>query len=331
MKNLAFILSALVITVASLTYALWGIDYQELYRLLASANYLALAPFLVALALFMGFNALRWVFLLRPLGRFSLPQVLPAMMIGFAGNNVLPAHLGELVRVVVFSRQYGTPASGVFVTQVVERILDVFAILMLYFVAVWMIDPFPENIRVGAELVAMVMGALCLVIIIFMRYPEPFLRLYDRLTGWMPQGLRKKGHALLQNAVTGLSSLKSPATLAIALAISLLRWASCGAMIWLALWAFDTPISLPVALIVNAVAALAVTVPTAPGFFGTMQAVFVFALAPFGISQEVALAASVFYLISQWFPVTLTGAAFFIATGFDAKEVAEAAEHVGEA
>ena len=50
-------------------------------------------------------------------------------------------------------------------------------------------------------------------------------------------------------------------------------------------------------------------------YVGAIQAAFVFALVPFGIAKDDAVAASVYYLVAQWIPVTLTGMVFFICMG----------------
>jgi hypothetical protein len=102
---------------------------------------------------------------------------------------------------------------------------------------------------------------------------------------------------------------------------SLLKWLSAAAMVWLSLWAYGGAIDPALAVIVVAVAAIAVTLPSVPGFFGVIQAAFVFALVPFGVPREVALAASVFYLLGQWVPVTLVGVASFLASGLELRRV----------
>jgi glycosyltransferase 2 family protein len=327
-KHLLYTLLTVAIMALALLYALWGVDFGKLGRLLAGAEYRLLLPFLGCLFLFYFINGLNWNLILRSQGRFTLAQSGPAMMIGFAGNNLLPAHLGELVRSVVFGRQFGVPATAVFMTLVVERLLDVFAILFYYFIAVLTIHPFPESIRVGAGTTAAVMGVVCLGIVVFLRFPGAFERLWQRLSRPLPAAIRGRGSRLLHNAVLGLSALKSPALLAAMILHALAKWASCGGMVWLSLRAFDTNVPFGVCMIVVAVFAVAVTLPTPPGFIGTGQAVFVFALGPFGVSQETALAASVLYLVAQWLPVTLVGAACFMATGLRLRDVTAEAEHL---
>ncbi|HKI99164.1 MAG TPA: lysylphosphatidylglycerol synthase transmembrane domain-containing protein [bacterium] len=328
MKRLLHVVLAAAITALTLLYALWGVNFEKLGHLLAGADYRLVAPFLGFLFLFFLFTGLNWNLILRSQGRYRLRQTAPAMMIGFAGNNVLPAHLGELVRSVVFGRQQGLSASAVFMTLVVERLLDVFAILVYYFVAVLLIHPFPESIRVGAGATAAVIAVACVGIAVFLRFPRVFERLWERYSRPLPAALRTRGSHLLHNAVLGLSALKSPALLAAMVLHALAKWASCGGMVWLALLAFGTHVPWAVCMIVVAVFAVAVTLPTAPGFVGTAQAVFVFALGPFGVPQETALAASVLYLVAQWIPVTLVGAFCFATTGLHLREVRSEAEHL---
>ncbi len=327
-KRLAHLLAVLAVTVAALLYALWGVDFGRLGELLVRADYRLLAPFEACLVGFYLFNSLRWNLILRSLGRYTLAQSAPAMMIGYAGNNVLPAHLGELVRAVVFGRQFGRSATAVFMTLVVERILDVLAILLFYFLAVLLIHPFPAQIRLGAQVVALIVGVACLGIVVFLRYPQAFERGWERCSGRLPAAIRARGTALLHHAVLGLASLKSPLMLGRMVAHSLLKWAACGGMIWLSLRAFGGSISFSVSMIVIAVMALALTAPSAPGFVGAIQAAFVFALGPFGVPQETALAASVFYLVAEWLPVTLVGGICFVATGLQLREVRAEAERL---
>ena len=69
-----------------------------------------------------------------------------------------------------------------------------------------------------------------------------------------------------------------------------------------------------VTIIVLTATVVAVTLPNAPGYIGALQAAFVFALLPFGISSESAFAGSVFYLVGNWVPVTSVGGLFMLAT-----------------
>jgi glycosyltransferase 2 family protein len=104
MKRLLALLLPILFTVGLLVYALSGVDLSTLRSTLLEGELWVIPPFLILLAFFFFNNALRWTLILRPFGHFSVRQVAPSMMIGFAGNNLLPLRIGELIRTVIFAR-----------------------------------------------------------------------------------------------------------------------------------------------------------------------------------------------------------------------------------
>ena len=321
MKGFISFLAGLTVTALALTYALWDVNFQTLSHLLHEANYWSLIPFLGFLVLYFWIKALRWVVILRPLGRFTAAQVTPAMMIGFGANNILPAHLGEVLRTVVFARQFRKPYSGVFTSLIMERMLDIIAILGLYFVAVLLIGESFEALRIAAWIALSAVAVACFGIFLSLWKPNILLSLWRRCSERLPFHLQERGESMLRNIVLALSTVRSPGALLLQLGYSVLQWGLMAAEVWIAMWALGNPITAPVALVALAVITLAVTVPSAPGYVGSIQAAFVFALAPFGITQEAALAGSVFFLVAQWIPVTGIGALLFFFTGLGSAEV----------
>lgn len=100
------------------------IDLAEVGRALAQANYWWLIPAGLLLLIHLCFRAIRWQWLLKPMGVVSFWPAFNAMSIGLAGNILLPARAGEFLRAYVLGRSTGLRKSGVFATLVVERILD---------------------------------------------------------------------------------------------------------------------------------------------------------------------------------------------------------------
>lgn len=328
MNKTASILAALVITGAALAYALKGTDPQELISLLSSGRYWALTPFLGMLCVFFWLKALRWALILRPLGKFTWAEVAPAMMIGYAANNLLPARIGELIRIVVFARKFDQSVSGVFVSLVLERFLDFSAILVLYCGAILAMDAAPNAFASGAWIAFGIIVAMGLGILALLFPPNFMIGLWGKVSGWLSEGRAARIKTILQNGILALSSLKSPTMMGLLLAYSLLHWCVMAMMVWVALWTFGAIVPLAVIMIVLAVVSLAVTVPSAPGFVGAIQAAFVFALAPFDVTQETALAASVFFLIAQWVPVTLVGVICFVFADLRISQVRQGVEDV---
>ncbi len=321
-------LAALLVTALALLYALWDVDFQKLGGLLVDARYVSVAPFLALLVFFFWIKALRWSAILQPLGRFTWRDATPSMMIGFAANNLLPAHLGELLRAIVFSQRFRQPFSGVLASLLAERILDIVAILLLYFVAAQIIVEAPPELRVSAWIVAGLTAIACACIFLALKWPELLSLCWDSISRRLPDIIRQRGRVILQNVIVGLASLQSARQILLLLAYSVLQWLIMGIEIWLCLWAFETVVGVPAALVVLAVTTLAVTIPSAPGYIGAIQAAFVFALTPLGISNEVAFAASVLFLVVQWIPVTVVGMIFFMTSGIAFSELRREADQV---
>ena len=314
MKKILTLITVITVTVAALTYALWDIDFAELGQLLTGGDYTMLLPILVLLVLFYWMKAKRWVLILKPVGEFSRKQVTPAMVIGFGANNLLPAHLGELVRIVIFAHKYSKPYSSIAISLVVERIFDLVFILGYYALAMAMIDA-PESLEIGAWLVVILLAGFFVCLGVVLYRPDLLHAVASRIGHLLPGETGDRLTHILDNIINAFSSLKSPALVFYMTMWSMLKWGLMAAMIWLTLVAYGTTVSPAIAMILMAVLALAAAVPNAPGYIGAMQAAYVFALGPFGISEEIAFAASVMFLVVQWVPVTAAGVWYFITGG----------------
>jgi uncharacterized protein (TIRG00374 family) len=327
-KRILSLLTVILITVAALVYALWDVNIAELGTLLSGGNYWMLLPFLALLVVFYWMKALRWVFILRPVGRFTTRQVTPSLVIGFAANNVLPAHLGELIRIAIFSHRYRKPVTSITITLLVERIFDLVSILALYALAMAAIGTPPASLQIGTRLLTLLMIGFFVAIGIILYRPSLVLNIGNRFGALLPERFHQRLVHTLEHVIHAFSSLRSP-TLVLAMTLgSLLKWLLMGAMIWVSLYAYGAEISPAISLVLMAVLALAAAVPNAPGYIGAIQAAYVFALKPFGIAEETAFAASIFFLVSQWVPVTLAGVLFFITGGLQVGEVRRELEEV---
>ena len=317
MKKLFSIGIALAVTALALTYALWDVDFNNLARLLSGADYALLLPFLMLLAVFYWLKAVRWANILKPIGHFSTVQVTPALFIGFGGNNVLPAHLGDLLRCFVFAKRFSKPLSGVLASLVLERLLDLFVVLVLFAAVLPMLVDVHRVLEPVSYLIGAVIAIAIAAIYLLHRHQARAIAWPHR---WLPKSLAGPAKALLENVVVALSGLHDVRHVIALLLNSFAQWCCIGGIVWVSLLAFDTVISPGVVVVVVVVTALAIAVPSAPGYVGTMQAAFVLALKPFGVGDEVAFAASVFFLVAQWIPVTALGALFFFAGGHSIAE-----------
>src|SRR5688572_5401141 len=93
------------VTFTCLGYALYvmadgqplGLVLRQIGDAFSLANYFTLLPIWGLLFGFYWLKAWRWRILLAPLGSYPTSCLFPPTVIGFAFNNILPAHLGEFV------------------------------------------------------------------------------------------------------------------------------------------------------------------------------------------------------------------------------------------
>jgi len=329
-KKVLSLASVLLITILALAYALWDVDFDELGRQLSGGEYWVLAPIMLLLVLFYWMKALRWVYILRPVGQYTTGEVTPSMIMGFAANNILPAHLGELIRTVIFARQVKKPISSIAITLLVERVFDLVAILSLYALAMAVIRTPPESLEIGAWFITLLMAGFFATIAIILYKPSLVMNTGNRLGTYLPERFQHRLNDILENIIHAFSSLRSPALVLTMTAWSLLKWLLMAGILWFTLIAYGTEVTPTICLVLMAVLALAAAVPNAPGYIGAIQAAYIFALRPFGVSEESAFAASILFLVSQWLPVTIAGAIFFIAGGLHIAEVRREIEEVEE-
>src|SRR3970282_2470226 len=87
-------------------------------------------------------RAYRWQFLLHPIGPNRFRTAFRPTVIGFAALGVLPARAGDVLRPYLLARQEGLTVSATLATIVMERVLDLIAVLALLALYVWgLADP----------------------------------------------------------------------------------------------------------------------------------------------------------------------------------------------
>ena len=292
---------------------------QQFIQAFRVADYRLLPVLLVMLVTFYTLKAYRWKLLLSPLGNYrTWADCFGPMLVGFAVNNVAPARAGEIVRVMVFARRHSLPVVSVLTTVALERILDMLSILIFLSIGLFSLPDMPEEMRkyalvIGAVALSGVLGA-----VVFLIWTPAFVKFVDGGLALVrvPEGLRNKVRALMETAADGLSSLKSPQKLAVIVIVSLLQWSLNGTMMYLSLRSFGVDVPFQAAMVLLGVVALSVAVPASPGFFGVVQACFTETLKIYPVSQPAVLAASIYYHMMQYIPVTLLGLIWLSRSGF---------------
>jgi uncharacterized protein (TIRG00374 family) len=314
-----------------------GEDLHAIWTEIQGANWLLLLA-AVAVATF-GFviRAARWGILLEPLERdVGFRPRFASVCIGFAANNLLPARIGEFARAYALSRMTRVTASGAIGSLVVERFLDGVAIFGLMALAVFL-PGFPGEATIAGQSVGFALrGVLALfllllvILVLLLMFPGPVVHFTEAVASRvLPQRLANVVREGLEAFLEGLTVLQDPVLLVRALAWSFGFWAWHSISFWLGFLAFGIHVGYPAALFVNAVIAMGVAVPSAPGFIGTFHAAAKVGLSEvYGVPEGPTLAFAFGYHLGGFIPVTLMGLYYAWRLGISFKEVEESEERI---
>jgi uncharacterized protein (TIRG00374 family) len=261
-------------------------------------------------------RALRWRLLLDPLGvPVPLNARWKALNIGFMVTNLAPvSRLGEVARPYALSKMVPVSTSAALGTVVLERALDMVALLMLLLVA--LLSPaFPSDASVFGRPIGYAVSGAVVVGFVALGVVASLVLWTDRISGLARAiGDRLPGRTAGRIAdafeafITGLDLLRHPAALFKALLWSLLLWVWMAASFWAAFRAFGIDLGFTAALFTQCVVSVFVAIPAGPGFIGTLQAgVLVAVSGVFNVPESEVLSMSVGYHLAGYIPVTMLG------------------------
>ncbi len=333
-------LVGIAISVALLWWAFKDEDFSKIIAEVRLANPLW---FVLAVAAATGVfwpRAWRWKTLLEPVAPgIPFRSRFAATCIGFMGNNLLPARIGEFARVFALSRMERVPIVSGLGSLVVERLFDAVFVIGLLFVALLLPGvPALSNAR-GPNLTGIANTLAVLVAIAFMigallvLYPERSVGFFERrIARLLPKSFRRPLVDALEAFLSGLGILRSPRLLFTATFQSAALWLFNAVGFYLGFRAFGIDVNFAGALLLQSVIALAVSVPSGPGFFGLFEAGALLVLNQlYHIETERVLAFALGFHLGGFVPVTLMGLFYAWRLGLSLKEVGKSEEVVESA
>lgn len=256
-----------VLVLVLFAFALPGFKLDELVDFIVSADPLLL---LLAFAIFYaGFpiRGYRWSILLRGIGlRLRVRDSTEIIFVSWLVNSVVPAKLGDVYRAWLLKINYPVSLSSTFGTIFLERVFDLFAIVVLGLAAAfWSFrDGLSDEVRIIMGLGVLVVAGLAVALFtmrnfgrrVFFRLPLParLLELYDKFEEGVFSLDRRQ--VPLVGILTGLI------------------WTTEAMRLWLVVEAmgFDISLGISGAFFVALVASLLTAVPFTPAGLGIVEA-----------------------------------------------------------
>ena len=255
-----------------------------------------LAGSLALMALLQLLRLWRWGLLVRAVQPVSAGSVARIGSIGFMATDLFPLRLGEFVRPVLLDRRAGVPFGAGMATILVERFLDVLALLALLFATLALADLPTTLPQLGGWTIDLEAArGILLAAVLLLAVPvlgllvagDRAVALADRATGFLPGGLRAKVLALLESFVQALRAIGRPGTLTLAALLSGAAWLVSSGVAWLLLQAFGFDSFGPIeAAVVTLFVAVALMMPAPAGGVGVFEAGAAVALLFYGVDAS---------------------------------------------
>ncbi len=286
--------------------AMRDIEWGVLWGVLEQTRPLYLIPAVVFTLLGHYFRAYRWKFMLLPIKSISTWNLFSATSIGFMANNLLPARLGEIVRAYTVGRREQISISAAFATIVYERIVDVFSLIVCLWVTLSKV-PGPEWLRTSAMWLIVLNVALFVVMFLMERYQHLVKTIVTRIARPLPERWQSKIHRWTEAFLGGLAVMSKAHTLIPITLASFPVWIFAMLGIYFSFGALNMEVPLFASLTLIVLVAMGSMIPSAPAYLGTTQYACIVGLSFYGIAKSEALALSLLYHATQFFPITLVG------------------------
>ena len=220
-------------------------------------------------------------------------------VVGYMGNNTLPARGGDLMRAFLLSARTDASRRSALGTVVAERLLDALALAAMFLAVPYAllrhaaVPTEPSLLLVAGALAALTLALVALVV----------------LAGRLDAAERVRG--FLRPLATATRNLVSAHGLAL-LALSLAIWALEAAVYFAVARAAHLDLGPLGAVYIVALTNLFALVPAAPGYVGTFDAAVLFAVHSLVGSGAEAISYLLLLRFVLFVPITLVGFVFFV-------------------
>jgi uncharacterized protein (TIRG00374 family) len=313
----------LLLTFGLLWFFLRNADMAQVWAEMRRARPGLLVAAVLVTGLTYALRALRWQYVLSPLGKTHYSNAFRATVIGFAATFLLPARAGEVIRPLLLARREGLPATATFATIILERLMDMVTVLALFAVFVLTADPATMSaqpahlarVQAGGLLAAAAAAIALTTAFVAAGHPERLGRWALRVERVLPARMARMVAKFVESFTQGLGVMRQPRRLLVSLALSVPLWLSIAAGIWLTSLAFHITLPYVGSFLVMTILVVGVAVPT-PGAVGGFHAAYQIAVQSFfGAPDDRAVGAAIVLHAVSFLPVTVLGLIFMARDG----------------
>jgi glycosyltransferase 2 family protein len=321
-KNGWKIALGIIISIVFLGLALHNIDFVKLWGTVKTMNvfWLLLSGVFIFVAIYM--RALLWYQLLKKVCPPHIWNFFRIIFVGYFGNFIFPLKLGEVIRAWLLSKTEKVSTSTAIGTVVLERGMDLLAML-IFFILLMCLIPFDNWLKLSGLILAGVGSTLFVVVLLNYRYGGHVLDFIEKPLQKLPGNIGHWLHKQIDKFLDGLKLIKSPGQFFMAFLCSLLSWMSWIVVIYFTIKAAGLDLPFVSAIFVIVVLNFGLMIPSSPGGLGVFEYMVILALAKYGVDKEVALGIGFVTHMMQYLIVILVGWIFAVQMNISMLQVSK--------
>lgn len=308
-----------------------GVDWTTLWTALRSAHPGLLLGVMSLTVVTYVARAWRWGYLLTPLARVPFVDLFSATTVGFMTGLVVP-RAGEVVRPYLVGRRHAIPLPAAFASIILERLVDLFTVLLLFGAYLYVLPlpaaqirgPLLGLLKMGGAVAGLGAVMVLLVLLAFRLRGERAMVVVDRMLAPLPARLSAPVSRAFRAFGEGLAVLQAPVPHLLAIfAQSLALWFCVDLTMYLNNRAFGLELPFHSTFLLIGFLTVGVAVPT-PGMVGGFHESYLLALTQaYGVEKGVAAAAGITAHALSNLPVLVLGLLFLGREGLTFGKVAE--------
>lgn len=283
---------SLIVGLAILAVLVAFVHPNEIATALRGASLGWIAAALLGLCGFFLVRGWRWQIILRPsTPHAGLGDATAVTTIGWAINSVSPFKLGDVARAAAMAQRTGTSIAATGATVVLERALDVLALLALALITAAVSGSRGGGTWGRLAILSVVAATVAIVGFWLVHNESRTLRLAAALARPLPAPVRRRLLGILPSLLSGFHLLRSRSRLLVVALLSLAQWALSAATLFAFFRAVSPQLSTSTLLLALILFTITQAISVTPGSLGTYEFFFVLTLSAFGASPPALLAA----------------------------------------
>jgi uncharacterized protein (TIRG00374 family) len=321
----------LVLTVLAIWLSFRNLDWNDLSRIFLQVNIYWVGLAVINILVTVYILGWRWQMLLRSKGRVSLADMFRFNIISQYMNIIIPARFGELLKAWLVSQRYGISGSYALGTVLIEKIIELFIVVILGVLAP-LFFTFKSQLQLKGQTLAVGVFILLVPMVSLVIWKRQMVRKWlTQLAKVFPGKLRQKLLNFLDRGMEAFGLLKDIRLTLRVVLVSFLVLLSQVITIMILFRAFDLKLFFMEALVLQLVVVVGMSIPSVPGKIGIFEYTVILALSMFGVDEGTALSFGLMLHVGAYLPKIILGFVFMASLNISIKKAeAELGKFEGE-